>query len=206
MHFDPNGSIAQSSMSQVTNSQKKLTLKLVNGSVTKRVRDIPENFEALKSTLKAQMAKGHQGDQSFIISNQFAITYKDDTGDVINVSDDEDLFAAYDVAETALGKQLKLQVEPRPSQNLMNEPQNDTKSKVQEEAESEAPTKRQKIDSMQNFEERQDDEEVQINSAYVKAAIQEAINPKEGNQKDDDDNMSGGSDSDEEFAATVGKG
>ena len=34
-------------------------------------------------------------------------------GDIINVSDDEDLLAAYDVAESALGRQLKLQIQPR---------------------------------------------------------------------------------------------
>ena len=53
------------------------------------------------------MCKGKAEDQ-FIRSDQFQIVYEDETGDIINVSDDEDLLAAYDVAESALGRQLKL--------------------------------------------------------------------------------------------------
>jgi hypothetical protein len=49
-----------------------------------------------------------------ILTNQYALTYKDDTGDIINVSDDEDLHAAYEVADEALGGQLKLEVKSRP--------------------------------------------------------------------------------------------
>jgi len=104
-----------------SNQKKKLTVKLANGSYTKRVRDVPENFSALKSAVKAQMAKGEQSDQQLILSNQFTITYKDDTGDIINVSDDEDLFAAYDVAEGSLGGQLKFEVKPRPSGHQIND-------------------------------------------------------------------------------------
>ena len=61
------------------------------------------------------MAKGDS--QSMILSNQYALTYTDDAGDVINVSDDEDLHAAYDVAEESLGSQLKLAVQSRKSGN-----------------------------------------------------------------------------------------
>jgi hypothetical protein len=58
------------------------------------------------------MCKGKAEDQ-FIKSDQYKIVYEDETGDIINVSDDEDLLAAYDVAETSLGRQLKLQILPR---------------------------------------------------------------------------------------------
>lgn len=95
--------------------KKKLTLKLVSGSITKRVRELPETFAALKSQVKAQMARGEQAEKHMILANQYALTYKDDTGDVINVSDDEDLHAAYEVAEDALGGQLKLEVKARSS-------------------------------------------------------------------------------------------
>jgi len=50
-----------------------------------------------------------------ILTNQYALQYQDDTGDIINVSDDEDLYAAYEVAEEPLGGQLKLSVKSRPS-------------------------------------------------------------------------------------------
>lgn len=58
------------------------------------------------------MSKGKPEDQ-FIGSDQFQIVYEDDTGDVINLSDDEDLLAAYDVAEATPSRQLKLQIKPR---------------------------------------------------------------------------------------------
>lgn len=61
------------------------------------------------------MARGEQAEKHMILANQYALTYKDDTGDVINVSDDEDLHAAYEVAEDALGGQLKLEVKARSS-------------------------------------------------------------------------------------------
>ena len=105
----------QSEVSFSQSGKKKLTLKLVSGSITKRVRELPENFEALKSQVKVQMAKGEQADKHMILSNQYALQYQDDTGDIINVSDDEDLYAAYEVAEESLNGQLKLQVKSRPS-------------------------------------------------------------------------------------------
>jgi len=61
------------------------------------------------------MARGEQAEKNMILNNQYALTYKDDTGDIINVSDDEDLHAAYEVADDALGGQLKLEVKPRSS-------------------------------------------------------------------------------------------
>jgi len=41
------------------------------------------------------------------------ITYEDDGGDIINVSDDEDLLSAYEIAESSMNGQLKFKVEPR---------------------------------------------------------------------------------------------
>lgn len=58
------------------------------------------------------MCKGKPADQ-FIQSGQYQIVYEDDTGDIINLSDDEDLLAAYEVAESSMGRQLKLQIQPR---------------------------------------------------------------------------------------------
>ena len=39
-----------------------------------------------------------------IAKGNFDLTYQDDTGDVINVSDDDDLMAAYEVAENFLNR------------------------------------------------------------------------------------------------------
>lgn len=58
------------------------------------------------------MSKGNN--EKMIKTDAYSITYTDDTGDVINVSDDEDLLAAFEVAETCLNGQLKMSVKPRP--------------------------------------------------------------------------------------------
>ncbi len=93
-------------------SSSRMTVKITCENSTKRVRDVPETFESLKSTVKTQMNKGTTATQ-YIKNDQFAITYQDDTGDVINLSDDEDLQAAYEVAENFMNRQLKLTVNQR---------------------------------------------------------------------------------------------
>jgi len=86
-------------------STQKVALKISFEDVTKRVRDLPETFDALKTQVKAQMCKGKSAmDTSCIQADHYAVTYQDETGDVINVSDDEDLLAAYDVAECNLNR------------------------------------------------------------------------------------------------------
>ena len=47
-------------------------------------------------------------------SEQFSITYKDDGGDLINISDDEDLQEAYSVANE-MGGQVSFMIKPRES-------------------------------------------------------------------------------------------
>jgi hypothetical protein len=46
------------------------------------------------------------------LSEQFSITYQDDGGDLINISDDEDLQEAYSVAVNNLGGQVAFQIKP----------------------------------------------------------------------------------------------
>jgi hypothetical protein len=57
------------------------------------------------------MYKGKANDQ-YILSDQYKIVYEDNNGDVINVSDDEDLLTAYDVAQNELGLKLKFNIQP----------------------------------------------------------------------------------------------
>jgi len=65
----------QSEVSFSQSGKKKLALKLVSGSITKRVRELPENFAALKAQVKAQMAKGEQAEKHMILTNQYALQY-----------------------------------------------------------------------------------------------------------------------------------
>lgn len=85
-------------------SSQKLALKITFGDVTKRVRDIPETFEVLKTVVKTTMSKVKGPGAQAIEAGHFVMTYEDDTGDIINVYDDEDLMAAYEVAENCLNR------------------------------------------------------------------------------------------------------
>jgi len=97
-------------------SQTGLTVKLTNAAgVTKRVREAPKNFETLRDVIKAQMCSKNSADPqaSHIKDGNFSITYVDDLGDNINVSDDEDLITAYEVAGTHMKGNLKFEIKPR---------------------------------------------------------------------------------------------
>src|SRR5258707_998149 len=75
--------------------QKKLNLKFQTSEKTKRVRDVPPTFQALKQTVEALLKEQKQSDQ--IPSTDYIIKYVDKDDEMINVSDDEDLFTAYEV-------------------------------------------------------------------------------------------------------------
>ena len=49
---------------------------------------------------------------------QYELVYKDETGDAINISDDEDLLGAYESAENQLNKQLKIEIKYRPLSDI----------------------------------------------------------------------------------------
>lgn len=94
------------------NGGSKLRIKVAKDTVIKRVREAPNDFEALKKTVKAQVCKDEKS-LELMDKNMMEITYTDDVGDVINVSDDEDLFVAYEVAESSMNNQIKFLVQPR---------------------------------------------------------------------------------------------
>jgi len=89
-----------------------LRIKVAKDTVIKRVREAPTNFEGLKKTFKAQVCKDEKS-LELMEKNMMEITYTDDVGDVINVSDDEDLAVAYEVAESSMNNQIKFLVQPR---------------------------------------------------------------------------------------------
>ena len=74
-------------------NNQKLVVKLSSARGTKRLGEAPETFQSLKA--RCEKVSGH--------SDQFSITYKDDGGDLINISDDEDLQEAYSVGTNSLG-------------------------------------------------------------------------------------------------------
>ena len=115
------------------------------------------------------MCKGKPEDQ-FVQSGLYQIVYEDDTGDIINLSDDEDLLAAYEVAETSMGRQLKLQIQPRAGAQEVGYPQLDQKATQKQEDQVQKETKQKR-----SFK----DEDDQINSlsaSFMKAAISDVMN------------------------------
>lgn len=66
------------------------------------------------------------------------ITYQDDVGDVVYVSDDEDLLAAYDVAESSMKGQIKFFIKPRKT-DKMTKPEMSISEKVQGQLETNDP-------------------------------------------------------------------
>jgi hypothetical protein len=97
----------------------KITLKLQSQTKTKRVRDLPQNFQALQALVESQIKEEreannlnesfHSKHNSFMSGfRDYTIRYVDGDQEVINVSDDEDLITAYDVAEKELNGNLKL--------------------------------------------------------------------------------------------------
>ena len=68
----------------------------------KRLKNAPRNFSELLGVVRDQTKKS--------ASELVKITYVDDAGDEIAVSDDEDLSAAYDWASTQANKNIKLSV------------------------------------------------------------------------------------------------
>jgi hypothetical protein len=72
------------------------------------------SFEALKTTVEALVKDERtlQQQESFTTSHRdYSIRYKDPENEMINVSDDEDLLTAYDLAGKSLDGNLKLVVE-----------------------------------------------------------------------------------------------
>lgn len=98
----------------------KITLKLQSQSKTKRVRELPQSFSALKAMAEAQIKEEREANQlnesfqsksagTFMSGTRdYSIRYVDGDQEVINVSDDEDLLTAYDVAVKELNGNLKL--------------------------------------------------------------------------------------------------
>jgi hypothetical protein len=80
------------------------------------VRDVPDSFSALKKTVEALIKderKVQEPPQNVLVSTErdYVINYIDKDDELINVSDDEDLLTAYEVAELELEGNLKFVIE-----------------------------------------------------------------------------------------------
>jgi len=180
-------------------SSQRLALKVTFNDVTKRLRDCPETFEALKQIVKVQMSKVKGPDTQAIKRGEFSVTFQDDTGDQIDISCDDDLLMAYDVAENCLNRQLKLIIAKAEADVSQEEDmQIDSKpvQMVNQEVEVEIPqVTHQKVqkDAPMN--------EDQIDNDAVKQAIQDIVE-----NKDQPEEESPSEDSDEQISSKGKKG
>jgi PB1 domain len=84
-----------------------INVKIDSLSKIKRVRDVPQSFDALKSVVEAQL-KDTNVNQVSSNPRNYQIQYRDAQNDLINVSDDDDLLTAYEIATKELQGNLKL--------------------------------------------------------------------------------------------------
>lgn len=141
------------------------------------------------------MSKGTGNVAKSVKADRFAVTYEDDTGDTINLSDDEDLLAAYDVAENhILNKQLKLKIVPREG-----EEETQTLDKPIQEEIKEPMMKMNLQDSIPK---KAFKEEMQIDSNSIQNAIKETMN---GGKTEDESSEDSDSDTDNQKRNKKGK-
>lgn len=99
---------------------QKIQLKISAEEKTKRVKALPDSFKALKTIVEASFFKNQ-------VCPVFNLKYVDADQELINVSDDDDLQTAYEVAEEELQGKLSLQVVPADGQFMAL---NDTQSEI----------------------------------------------------------------------------
>ena len=180
-------------------SVKKLVVKVSTARSTKRLGQIPSDFSTLKTRCEQIEPK--------LKTQDFCITYADSTGDAINVSDDEDLQEAYDVAQSELKGQLKLSIQARVGEldldqsqiterqssrmdtSVFDAPQTDRSNFIKAEP-MQMANKDVPVDQKQEQE-----EEYQIDSKTIKAELDEMIN---SSKKEDSENECMSSDSDDD--------
>lgn len=122
-----------------------ISVKVQSFTKTKRVREAPENFQALKQTVEAQV-QGELTNNDEIISpstneRNYHIKYLDGDNELINVSDDEDLLAAYDVAKKDLKGNLKFIIEFKQKFKVIKKREESDKKKDKEVKKSEKTKK-----------------------------------------------------------------
>ena len=97
-----------------------INLKIDLNSKIKRIRDLPQTIEALRSVVDCQLDAPKE---------DYSIQYRDGQDDVINVSDDEDLLTAYEVAQKELQGNLKLHIALKHTNQAAEEEKKDAKKK-----------------------------------------------------------------------------
>ena len=92
--------------------KKRVRLKLLFGATSKRVPELPKTLEELKGKVQAHIdtddeVKAHLGG-----SEQYVLTYTDDSNDTIKLCNDDDLKSALEDGLEAEGGILKINVNP----------------------------------------------------------------------------------------------
>lgn len=95
---------------------RKTTLKLKSFGITKLVGDLPENFEALKSAVKATMTGEHEKLGQLLESDQYSINFFDSERNTKRICNDDDLRDAY--SNVATRRILKIFIDPLPESPL----------------------------------------------------------------------------------------
>ena len=101
-------------MKLFTEADEQISLKVSSMTKSKRIGKLPKTFEELRVTVENLIAEERPVFACKEFANakkDYVIRYQDRDQDVINVSDDDDLQTAYQVAKTELNGVLKLKID-----------------------------------------------------------------------------------------------
>jgi hypothetical protein len=90
-----------------------ISLKVSSQTKTKRLGKLPQSYEELRLAVEAQIKEERAifSHPEFAGKKDYLIRYEDGFHDYINVSDDDDLSTAYEVAKKELGGVLKFKID-----------------------------------------------------------------------------------------------
>ena len=93
-------------------------MKIKAKYITKLVEELPENFEALKKTVKATMCGQHEKLDQLLEGDQFTICFFDNMRCSVIIADDQKLNEAYETAKIGNRRILKFFIDPLPGTPL----------------------------------------------------------------------------------------
>jgi hypothetical protein len=105
-----------------------INVKLHTQSKIKRLREVPATFEALKLAIETRLYENEKINQ-LPTEKDYHIQYIDGDKECINVSDDDDLYSAYQVAQKELGGNIKFSVVRDSKESKEEKPKKEKKDK-----------------------------------------------------------------------------
>ena len=101
-----------------------MTLKIASITKNKRLLKLPKTFSQLKESVEKQIKEERpkfSSNPDPSAERDYIIRYIDGDQELINISDDDDLYTAYDVAGKELGGKLSLKIDFKEPIDLLSQ-------------------------------------------------------------------------------------